>query len=114
MRGGREGEPDVPALLAGLLESSDALAKSLSIHSPHFLEYLEKRRIALEALSRCRLSAGDQEALLKAFERGRSAQVILQRERERIEAEIAALCKKGELFGEPQRRARPQGLNVTA
>ncbi len=113
MRGGEESRSPAP-VLAELLESSDALTRSLLGHSPHFLEYLEKRGQAIEALTQCSLCGDHRAQLIQALEAGRSAQVILRREREKIESEIAALTQRKSLFRELGARPRPAGLDIQA
>lgn len=113
MQGGEESR-NPAQVLAELLESSDALTRSLQVHSPHFLEYLEKRGQAIEALTQCSLSGDHRAPLIQALEGGRSAQAILRREREKIEGEIAALAQRRSLFRELGARSHPSGLDIKA
>lgn len=110
---GREAPNSPEQTIRELVESSEALAHSLSVHTPHFLEYLEKRSRAVQALAHCQLPPSAIDQLTQALEHGRSAELILRREREKIESEIRTLHQKKTFFHDLySRNRRSAGVNL--
>ena len=101
-------------LIAELLESGEELARSLSVHSPHFLEYLERRGRAIDALAKCDLTEEARNGLLQALEQGHAAQDILRRERSKIDSELAVLSQKKAFFQNFHPAGHQAGLDIKA
>lgn len=109
---GREIAEDADQAILDLVNSSEALTQALSVHSPHFLEYLERRGRAIDALAHQHLSTTVRTSLVQALEHGQAAQEMLRHERRKIDAELAALNQKRAFIPNSRSPVRHPGLDI--